>query len=57
MATFEDRLVTILDKYGHFEIYADGMFWASCDNWSEVLQETRTIYDIYGFKPREVYAI
>lgn len=54
MAVYTDRIVTVLERYGHYEIYVDCCFYASCDTYTELSEELREIHSTYGYG-EEIY--
>ena len=49
MAVYTDRIVTVLERYGHYEIYVDCSFWASVDTYTELTEELSEIHSIFGY--------
>ena len=35
--------IKVVNKNGHYEIYSNDKFWASCDNMTEVNEEIKLI--------------
>lgn len=46
--------ITTIQQYGHYVIYVNSNFWASCDDWREVDDEVAEIERLYSDDAQEM---
>ena len=42
----ENLEISTVYRYGRYEVYVNGNFWATCENWHEVTEEIEEIEEL-----------